>query len=54
MSQHPGDSSHDDGVDAKEIPLPELEFDQPIAPRPEEEIAVALRSTPDTDGQSRD
>jgi len=27
--------------------VPELEFDETIAPRPEDEIADALRATPD-------
>ena len=32
--------------------LPELEVDQTIAPRPEEEIADALRTKPDADDHS--
>ena len=32
-----------------ESPLPELETDQTIAPRPEEEIADVLRAEPDVD-----
>lgn len=37
----------------EEPSIPELEEDQTIAPRPEEEIADALRATPDTQDHSR-
>lgn len=33
--------------------VPELEADQTIAPRPEEEIADALRATPDVEDHSQ-
>ena len=33
--------------------LPELEFDQTVAPRPEEEIADELRATPDVADHSQ-
>ncbi|GAB3604880.1 hypothetical protein GCM10027413_02890 [Conyzicola nivalis] len=33
--------------------VPELEADQTIAPRPEEEIADALRAKPDTEDHSQ-
>ena len=33
--------------------VPELEVDENIAPRPEEEIADALRATPDLEDHSR-
>jgi hypothetical protein len=37
----------------EEPSIPELEEDQTIAPRPEEEIADALRATPDTEEHSQ-
>ncbi|MFN3865894.1 MAG: hypothetical protein ACK4MD_04175 [Demequina sp.] len=37
--------------DPHESPIPELEDDQTVAPRPEEEIADALRSEPDFEGR---
>jgi hypothetical protein len=33
--------------------VPEIEVDQTIAPRPEEEIADALRAKPDLEGHSQ-
>ena len=33
--------------------VPELEADQTVAPRPEEEIADALRATPDVEDHSQ-
>ena len=33
--------------------VPELELDENIPPRPEEEIADALRAEPDADGRKR-
>ena len=47
-------SDHNEHLNREHIPaadeptVPELEADQTIAPRPEEEIADVLRSTPDT------
>ncbi|WP_205683928.1 hypothetical protein [Cryobacterium aureum] len=49
MSRHFEDSpqKHIPGPD--EPSIPELEVDQTIAPRPEEEIADALRAEPDVE-----
>lgn len=47
MSTHPQNPEHVPLPHAEDIPVPELEFDQDIAPRPEEEIADALRPEPD-------
>jgi hypothetical protein len=43
---------HDHVPAAGEPDLPELEDDQTVAPRPEEEIADALRAEPDVDDHS--
>jgi hypothetical protein len=40
--------------DADEQSFPELEDDQTIAPRPEEEIADELRAEPDVEDHSHD
>lgn len=37
-----------------EVTVPELELDETIAPRPEEEIADVLRAEPDIEDHSRD
>lgn len=43
---------HDHVPAPDEASIPELEVDENIAPRPEEEIADALRATPDVDDHS--
>jgi hypothetical protein len=40
-------AAHEHHYDAEDDSAPELEFDQDVAPRPEEEIADELRSQPD-------
>lgn len=51
-------SSHDPSAAADHIPgpgepsIPELEADETIAPRPEEEIADVLRAEPDVEDHS--
>ena len=41
-------SDHTEHIPAPDEPsIPEIELDETIAPRPEEEIADALRATPD-------
>lgn len=52
MSEHSETPEHDHLPNGDEYPVPELEFDQDVAPRPEEEAADALRSTPEPDGVS--
>jgi hypothetical protein len=52
MSDH---SAHDSNVTVPapdEPSVPELEADENVAPRPEEEIADALRATPDVEDHS--
>jgi len=52
-------SLHPEGSPQPHIPrpdepsVPELEADQNVAPRPEEEIADVLRAKPDVDDHSR-
>jgi len=52
-------STHNDHSSPGHIPgpdepsIPELEADENIAPRPEEEIADALRAEPDTEDHTR-
>jgi hypothetical protein len=52
-------SSHNEHSSEKHIPgpdepsVPELEVDETIAPRPEEEIADVLRAEPDVADHSR-
>jgi len=48
--EHPG---HDHIPAPDEPTVPEIEEDQTVAPRPEEEIADALRATPDTEDHSQ-
>ena len=43
-------SEHVPGAD--EPSIPELEFDQNVAPRPEEELADVLRAEPDVEDHS--
>lgn len=48
-------SDHNEHIPATDEPsVPELELDETIAPRPEEEIADALRAKPDLDDHSGD
>jgi len=49
--QHPA-QEHIPGPD--EPTVPELEADQTVAPRPEEEIADALRAKPDVEDHTQD
>lgn len=46
-------SSHEHIPGPGEATIPELEDDETIAPRPEEEIADALRAKPDLEDHSR-
>ncbi len=46
VSHHSENSSQDNGDGAKDTAVPELEIDQTVAPRPEEEIADALSAEP--------
>ncbi|WGW10629.1 hypothetical protein LWF01_10820 [Saxibacter everestensis] len=50
QKEHP---SHEHVPVPGETDVPELEVDETIAPRPEEEIADALRSEPDHEDDSR-
>jgi hypothetical protein len=52
-SQHPSASGHDHVPEAGEPTVPELEEDENIAPRPEEEIADVLRAEPDVEDHTR-
>ncbi|MGM1017556.1 MAG: hypothetical protein ACQEW8_08480 [Actinomycetota bacterium] len=49
MSHH---DSHDHVPEPDEATVPELEEDENIAPRPEEDVADVLRATPDVDDHS--
>ena len=53
MSSHNERSSHEHIPDPEDPAIPELEFDQTVPPRPEEEIADALRANPDTEDESQ-
>jgi hypothetical protein len=53
VSSHHEQSSHDTIPDSDETTVPELEADQVVAPRPEEEIADALRAEPDVRDHGR-
>lgn len=53
MSDHGPHPSPDHVPDAGEPSIPELEEDEDIAPRPEEEIADLLRAKPDVEDHSR-
>lgn len=48
------ENTHDHHMPAADHPsVPELEADEPVAPRPEEEIADVLLAEPDLDGHNR-
>ncbi|WP_181397228.1 hypothetical protein [Cryobacterium arcticum] len=49
MSDNHAESTPSHVPNPDEPSIPELEDDQTIAPRPEEEIADALRAQPDAD-----
>ncbi len=53
MSPHNEYSSHEDIPGQNEPTVPELEVDQTVAPRPEEEIADVLRAKPDVEDHSQ-
>ena len=53
VPDHFEDSTASHVPSPEEPSIPELEEDQTIAPRPEEEIADALRATPDTQDHSQ-
>ena len=53
VSSHNVFSSPDHVPAPDESSIPELEVDETIAPRPEEEIADALRATPDVEDHSQ-
>ena len=52
MSDHTDHSAPDHVPGPGETTVPELELDETIAPRPEEEIADALRAKPDVEDHS--
>ena len=52
VSDHNEHSSHEHIPGPGEATIPELEDDETIAPRPEEEIADALRAKPDLEDHS--
>lgn len=52
MSATNKDSAPGPTPDLEEAPIPELEVDQTVPPRPEEEIADVLRADPDTQEQN--
>ena len=52
VSSHNERSSHEHIFDPEEPAIPELEVDQTVPPRPEEEIADALRAEPDAEDDS--
>jgi hypothetical protein len=52
MSAPHDHSSHDHIPAPGEASIPELEVDENVAPRPEEEIADVLRAEPDVDDHS--
>ncbi|MCU1419655.1 MAG: hypothetical protein JWR57_824 [Mycetocola sp.] len=53
MSHHNDHSSKEHIPGRVEPIIPELEVDETIAPRPEEEIADAVRAEPDVSDHSR-
>ena len=53
MSLNNEHANHEHIPRPDEPTVPELEADQTIAPRPEEEIADALRAKPDVEDHSR-
>ena len=52
MPTHNEQSHHEHIPGPDEPTVPELEADQTVAPRPEEEIADALRAKPDVEDHS--
>ncbi len=52
MSSHNEHDASPHIPDADEPSIPELEADQTIAPRPEEELADVLRAEPDVEDHS--
>ncbi len=53
VSSTPEHSPHDHVPGPDESAVPELEDDQTVAPRPEEEIADVLRAEPDVEDHSQ-
>ncbi len=53
VSLLPEHSPHEHVPGPDESTLPELEEDQSVAPRPEEEVADVLRAKPDVEDHSR-
>lgn len=53
MSHHSAHSSQEPTRGANEPTIPELEDDETVAPRPEEEIADVLRAQPDVEDHGR-
>lgn len=53
VSSHNERSSQEHTPGMHEPTIPELEVDESIAPRPEEEIADALRAEPDVEDHGR-
>jgi hypothetical protein len=53
LSSHNEHSFHEHIPGPDELTVPEIEDDQTIAPRPEEEIADVLRAKPDVEDHSR-
>ena len=52
MSTHSERGAHDHIPGPDELTVPEIEVDQTMAPRPEEEIADVLRAKPDLEDHS--
>ncbi|PRY65416.1 hypothetical protein B0I08_11048 [Glaciihabitans tibetensis] len=53
MASHNENQSQNHVPQPDEPSIPELEVDETIAPRPEEEIADVLRAKPDVDDHSQ-
>lgn len=53
MSRHNDHSSEERTSGLNEPTIPELEIDETVAPRPEEEIADVLRAEPDVEDHSQ-
>jgi hypothetical protein len=54
VSSHNDHSSQEHIPGPDELTVPEIESDQTVAPRPEEEIADVLRAQPDVEDHSHD
>ena len=54
MSSASAPQSHEHVPAPGEVTVPEIEEDENVAPRPEEDIADVLRAKPDTEDHSHD